>query len=313
VRWVSDEPRWPDAIEVPRVLEFATGSKKMPYLRRSVVRSFMLLASLVVLVAAPDSTAAKKGKPTWTTYDGGTAFVVLRVKAFPSGASSYWEERVEGVTDGSLVETSSNFGYSYGAEVEIYSHELFLRGGYQKGAHAFADHGEANTSTVGFDIGQLSHRYSWVGGLFFGYRRITVHRSYEETLSVGNRDLQYGESIFGTLVKSPLDKTGFLYAFEVALSIRGFVEMFRTDGVSEHGGAQLSLEVGRRLKATPITVTIGGEIQVYQFEYELPVVPYPRFSDFSAEERIDAPYGLTLKVSYEYGRYSSSHFRAPEL
>jgi hypothetical protein len=268
-------------------------------MRHYHVRWFVLF---VLIAIATCTVAAARGVEDPPTTGPRPGYMILRLRSFPSGISSHWEERVQGSSYGSLAETNSDFGDSYGAGAEFCLNRVFLRGSYQEGRYTFADHGQANYSTVGIDVGLRTAEYQAVHSIVaLGVRRIVATRSYEEMFANDNHALRFQELFVEFIMKSKPDKAGLVVGAEADFSIQGIPNIIRSEGKYEHMGVTLFLDIGSRLRALPLSATVGGELQVYQFEYDMIPDPGPSFADILGRARIDATYGLTFRLSYAFG------------
>jgi hypothetical protein len=218
----------------------------------------------------------------------------LTVASFPSFTDSYWENEL-----GKLERTKSELGHSSGAEIEFCYSKFFLRGVYQTGHYKYKNSGIANHYLAGLDLGffffgDISE--SAHGVFAFGYRNLRIQREYEKVFTPDNSALRYTEPIIVIILRSNPTKSGFIFNFETDLSFRGIPAAFTED--TEHLGVSFFLDIGARFGAIPLSLTIGGEVLIYEPGYAKIIEKRPSIASIYKKAEVDATFGAILKLSY---------------
>ena len=236
---------------------------------------------------------------------GTVSYLNFIFKSFPSFSYTFMESRQESGDPyqppyTALSEMTSKISHSLGGEIDFFYNNFFLRGLYQYCNYKFNNLGTSTNHYWGIDLSLFVEQYKSMYTVFaLGYRYIHAKREYSETFQTFNSNLSYSEPIIVIILGSHLDQSGFVVNAETDLNILGIPNIFNAYGETKHLGFGFILDFGVRFSAIPLSLMIGGEIQAYQFKYtSTRRSTVPTFADIYKKAKIDATYGVTLKLTY---------------
>lgn len=192
-----------------------------------------------------------------------------------------------------IAEVRSDIGTSLGPEFEYYKEGFFLRGFYLFGKYNF-DKGKADRNDMGVDVG-----YKF---FFLGFRQMDASFKF---MDADITDHSISDLVFGILLRSRPDKSGFIANFEMVGGVRGVFGSWSSKPLKEPLIVESEIGVGYKFKTIPLAFNIGYGAWIYEKpirEYETTfVISGRRVEGYGATEFwTDGSHGPTFKIAYDF-------------